>query len=147
MSLTSIRNGLVTTIQAYGKWSATEISASDFGIMNTSASCVVLQPGPGTTVTPMSYGTGTIRSKQKNWSIAGFVFVKDTGNAKTLLGNLWTACDDIYESVNSDDTLNSSCDAAIISAISRPSTDTFVTDGNVDWGFIEFTVEATEYDE
>ena len=147
MSLVSIRNGLVTTIQNYGKWTAAEISASDFGIMNTSASCVVLQPGAGTTIAPISIGTHTIRSKTKTWSITGMVFVKDPGNAKTMLGNLWTACDDIYESVNSDDTLNGSCDAAMITAISRPSVDTFVTDGNIDWGYITFEVVAEEYDE
>jgi len=147
MSLIGIRNGLVTTIQNYGKYSAAEISASDFGIMNTSASCVVLQPGAGTTITPISYGTGTIRAKTKRWSITGMVFVKDPGNAKTMLGNLWTACDDIYESVNSDDTLSNSCDAAMITSISRPSMDTFITDGNIDWGYISFEVVAEEYDE
>ena len=147
MSLASIRNGLVTTIVGYGKYSSAEVSACDFGIMNTSASCVVLQPGAGTIITPISYGTGTIRSKTKLWSITGKVFVKDVGNAKTMLGNLWTACDDIYESVNSDDTLNTSCDAARITSISRPSMDTFVTDGNIDWAFIDFEVIAEEYDE
>ena len=147
MSLQTIRDGLVTTIVGQGKWAASQISSCDFGLMDLSASCVILQPGPGTSITPIALGTNTVRDKAKNWDISGMVFVKDEGNPETLLSRMWIACDDIYDSVNADDTLNGTADAAMITRISRPSIDAFVTDGNTDWAFIEFSVAAVEYEE
>jgi len=147
MSIQTVRNGLVATIQAYGKWSATEISACDFGICAFSGSAVILQPGPNTMITPIAYGTmgessNPSRQKVVEYDIAGIVMVKDPGDPTAFLGSLWTAVDDIYNSVNSDDTLNGTACAANITNISRPSIDAFLNDGNTDYGFITFGVRA-----
>ena len=53
-------------------------------------------------------------------------------------------CDDIEQSINSDDTLDGKAMAAHITLMSRPSIDAFITDGDVDWGYITFALEATE---
>ena len=146
MSMVAMRNGLVTTIVGGGKWSSCEVSACDFGIMNLSASCVVLQPGGGTQIEPLTLmGGDNVRGDRVVWEIAGMVFVKDPGNPTCLLGSLWTACDDIFASVHRDDTLNGAAQVAGITMISRPSMDSFVTDGNVDWGYIQFAVRAEEF--
>ena len=145
MTLSNIRTGLVTTIVDFGKWSGTEVSACDFGIMDSSASCVLLQPGPGTAIVAATYGTNTVRDKIRNWNIDGFVFIKDPGDATALRSNIWTAVDDIYNSVNSDDTLNGTSDGAMITTIGlRPE---MLTDGTIDWAVIEFGVIAQEYEE
>jgi len=147
MSLANIRDGLVATIIAGSKFLPSEVSASDFGIMTTSASCVVLAPGPGTMVEPLTLmGGDKVRGNRKTWEIAGMVIVKDPGNPTCLLGALWTACDDIYASVHRDDTLNGAAQAATVTRISRPSMDAFISDGNVDWGYINFSVTAEEWD-
>jgi hypothetical protein len=70
--------------------------------------------------------------------------VKDKGDPRALLGNLWQMCDDIYESIHSDTTLDGKAEASHITLMSRPSIDSFITDGEVDWGYITFAVEATE---
>jgi len=146
MSLVLIRNGLVQTIKDAGHWNAAEISTCDFGIMNLSASCVVLQPGGGTQIEPLTLmGGDSVRGNRITWEIAGMVFVKDPGSPTCLLGSLWTACDDILASVHRDDTLNGAAQVAGITMISRPSMDSFVTDGNTDWGYIQFAVRAEEF--
>ena len=145
MGIVAIRNGLVETIQNYGKWGASQISTCDFGIAESFASCVVLQPGPGSTFEPITFmGVDTVRAKRNIWEIAGVVLVKDPGNPTAFLGNLWTACDDIYNSVNADDTLNGAAMAAMVTAISRPSMDAFIDTGDNIFGFISFTVRAQE---
>jgi len=145
MSLAAIRNGLVETIQNYGRFSASQISTCDFGIAESCASCVVLQPGPGSVFEPITLmGGDSVRAKRNLWEISGVVMVKDPGDPRVLLGNLWTACDDIYNSVNADDTLGGAADAAMITSISRPSIDAFIDAGGVVLGFITFTVRAQE---
>jgi len=148
MSITSIRDGLIETIASYGKWTKDEISACDFGIANFSGSCVILQPGPGNVIEPRSYGGGSTcgaaREKNRVWDIAGVVMVKDPGDPTAFLGAMWTAVDDIFNSINHDDTLNGTAEVATLRTISRPSIDAFFTDGNVDWGYITFSVEALE---
>ena len=146
MSLATVRNGLVTTIVGGGKWSSCEVSTCDFGLMTTSASCVILQPGPGTQIEPLTLmGGDAVRGLRVIWELSGMVFVKDPGAPTCLLGALWTACDDILEAVHRDDTLNGAAQVAMVSAISRPSPDSFVTDGSTDWGYISFTVRAEEF--
>ena len=145
MSLVAIRNGLVATIVDYGAWTAAQVSTCDFGIATTSGSCVVLQPGAGTVIEPITFmGVDTVRGKRNIWEISGIVMVKDRGDPTAFLGALWTACDDIYASVNSDDTFDSTAIAGMIRTISRPSIDSFIDAGGVIFGFITFTVRAEE---
>ncbi|MHA2135272.1 MAG: hypothetical protein ACW99J_15535 [Candidatus Thorarchaeota archaeon] len=150
MSLADIRDGLIATVVAYGKYGPSEISACDFGITEFSASCLVLQPGPNTRFYPQAglgqSACGSTRKKRKEWTIAGIGMVKDKGDPRVLLGDLWKMCDDIYDSVNSDDTLDGKAMTSHITLMSRPSIDAFITDGDVDWGYITFALEATEID-
>ena len=145
MSLVGMRNGLVTTFQTYGKYSASQISACDFGVIEMSTCAIVLQPGPNSTVTPNVFQTTDTRGKLIEWEIYGVGLVKETGgDSRTLLGNLWTMADDIFNSVNSDDTLNNSVMAAYVTTISRPSVDSFIETGGALLGFLTFVVRGTE---
>ena len=147
MSLQGIRDGLLATLLSSGKWKESELSGCDFGVTEFSASCIVIQPGPNSRMYPIAGTTSTCggsRMKRKEWSIAGIGLVKDVGNPQELLGRMWQMCDDIYDSINVDDTLNGSCMASHITLMSRPSIDAFVSDGEIDWGHITFAIEATE---
>ncbi len=146
MTLQGIRTGLLKTLLASGKWDDSELSGCDFGVTEFSASCVIIQPGPNSRFYPIAGNTsdGKNRTYRKEWTIAGIGMVKDKGDPRILLGNLWTLCDDIYSAVGADDTLDESCMASHITLMSRPSIDAFVSDGNVDWGYITFAIEATE---
>jgi hypothetical protein len=149
MSISNIRDGVIATLVAGGKFSPCQVSACDFGITEFNSCAVIIQPGPNTRFYPMAgMGStcGTSRTKRREWTIAGIGLVKDRGDAKLLLGDLWTLCDDLYDSLNSDDTLDGSALASHITLMSRPSIDSFVTDGEIDWGYITFALEATEID-
>lgn len=144
--LQTIRNGLVATVVSYGKYAASEVSTCDFGLSTLTASCMILQPGPNNVFRPISFGSGAAcglsRDKSRSYDITGIVMIKDPGDAKTFLAKLWQACDDVYDSINHDDTLNGTACAAYVSTISRPSIDAFISDGNIDYGFINFSVTA-----
>ena len=145
MSLIAMRNGLVTTFQTYGRFSASQISACDFGVIDLTTCAIVLQPGPNSTITPNVFQSVDSRGKEIVWEIYGMGFVKETaGDSRTLLGNLWTLADDIFNSVNSDDSLNNSVLAAHVATISRPSVDSFIETGGGILGFLTFVVRGTE---
>ena len=148
MSLSEIKNGVMANLLASGHWDAGEISSCDFGITEFSASCVIIQPGPNSRFYVeggLGRSTcGSTRIKRKEWTIVGIGMVKDRGDPRALLGDLWTMCDHIYDSIDADDTLDGKCMASNITLMSRPSIDSFVNDGNTDWGYITFAIEATE---
>src|SRR3990167_386767 len=142
MSIVAIRNGLVSTIQAHGKWDASQISTCDLGIAELCASMVFLQPAR-IAVMPLTMMAGdNVRQKMLTYSIFGLVLVKDQGDPTALLANMWTAADDIYNSVNRDDTLGGAACAAYIAEISRPSIDSFISNGQHDFGYLTFRVDA-----
>ena len=145
MTIAAARDGLVTTIQNYGKWSASQISTCDFGIAEFCASSVILAPGGGTSIEPLTMMQANVRDKRVVWDMAGWVLVKDPGNPLAFLSRIWTAVDDIYGSVNSDDTLAGAVHAARVNRVSRPSMDTFIDMGGVDFAVIEFNVQAEEF--
>ena len=148
MSLSNIKDGLMANLLASGKWDAAELSSCDFGVTEFSASCVIIQPGPNSRFYPeagLGRSTcGSTRLKRKEWTIVGIGMVKDQGDPRALLGNLWTLCDDLYDAIDADDTLDGKCMTSHITLMSRPSIDSFVNDGNTDWGYITFALEATE---
>lgn len=148
MSLAAMRDGVLSNLLASGKWDSTELSGCDFGVAEYSASCVIIQPGPNSRFYPVAglgrSACGSTRIKRKEWSIAGIGMVKDPGDPRALLAGLWTIADDIEGAVHADDTLNGAAMAAHITLMSRPSIDAFVSDGNTDWGYITFAIEATE---
>ena len=148
MSLQNIRDGVLANLLASGKWDAGELSGCDFGITEFSASCVIIQPGPNTRFYPIAglgrSTCGSTRAKRKEWTIAGIGMVKDKGKPQDLLGKLWQICDDIVDAIDADDTLEGNAMTSHITLLSRPSIDSFVSDGETDWGYITFALEATE---
>jgi len=148
VSFAGVRDGLVATIQAHGKWAASQISTCDFGIVELSASTVILAPGPNTSVRPFTFEGDSPSSRQKEvrYEISGYVFVKDPGDPTLLLGRLWTACDDIFGSVNRDDSLGGAVQAAHIATIGRPDPDLFYTLNGVAYAPVRFTVYAMTWE-
>ena len=142
MSIVSIRNGLVATIVAGGKFDASQVSTCDLGISELCASMVFLQPAR-LAVTPLTMMAGdNVRQKMRTYSVFGLVLIKDMGDPTKLLSDMWTATDDIFDSVNRDDTLSGAACAAYIAEISRPSIDSFLSNGAHDFGYLTFRVDA-----
>ena len=146
MSFAGVRDGLISTIVAGGKFSSSQVSSCDFGIIELCASAVLIAPGPGTSIRPLTFqGTGSARIKEITWDFSGFVFVKDPGDPTAWLSSLWTAADDIFNSVNRDDSLNGTAESAYISDISRPDVDTYYKLRGVDYAVLRFRVKATAW--
>lgn len=148
MGILDIQSGAVCTLISGGKWDAGEVSTCDFGITELSASSVILQPGPNSTQVPITFGTmgqsSGARQKIKVWDIAGIAFVKDMGNARDLLGRMWTVIDDLDTTINADDTLSGTACAAYLSDIGRPSADTFYEYQGTLYGFVTFSILAQD---
>lgn len=127
-----------------------QISACDFGIAAFATCSIIIQPGPNSNFRPLTFGTfadSACNAMQQfeNWSITGILLVKDTGDSKKLLADLWIGADDLFDAIDADNTLNNSACMARITAISRPSIDAFVTQGDQDFGFLTFDVEAQNW--
>ena len=147
---TAMRDGLITVIANASMFHRDQISACDFGISTFSGCSIVLQPGPGSNFQPLTYGTFAAaacknRQQMENWSITGILLVKDMGNPKQLLGDLWQGADDLFDAIDVDSTLDGNACMARITEISRPSIDAFVTAGDQDFGFLTFEVEAQNW--
>lgn len=143
MSLSALKDGALQTLVNGGHWTSTEVSGCDFGIATRSASAVILQPGPNSNFRRLSMGDPT--DKYQIWNIAGIVMIKRPSDSTQLLNMVWQACDDIYDTFDGDDTLNGAACTALVTQISRPSIDSFISDGATDWAWVEFIIQAEEY--
>lgn len=106
MSLAAIRNGLYQTFTACGPWDETEISTCDFGILESTSACaIVFMPGT-TVITPNRNRSAPSRGYLRQWGIRGRGYIKDTGDPELVLTRVWQFCDDLYNTLVKDDTLN-----------------------------------------
>ena len=147
---TAMRDGLINVLADASMFSRDQISACDFGIAVHSACSIIIQPGAGTNFQPLTFSTFAAaacknRQQMETWEIIGILLIKDTGNPEKLLGDLWQGADDIFDAVDVDHTLDGNACIARITAISRPSIDAFVTQGDQDFGFLTFEVEAQNW--
>ena len=150
MTLIAIRNGVLDVLVNSGKWTRAQVSACDFGIAEQSACSVILQPGADSRFELLDYGGMApgacgARDKIRSWRINGILLVKDRGDPKLLLGDLWTGADDLYTALSGDDTFNGSACAGQLETISRPAIDAFVESAGADYGFLTFSVLASEW--
>lgn len=144
MSLAAIRAGLFTTLTACGPWASAEISACCFDpLQSTNACAIVFLPGRSE-ITPQRLGTRPARGYLRRWSIEGVLYVKDTGDPRRTLGNVWQGIDDLYTTIAKDDTLASSACAAHVSSINFDR-NTFIEAAGQIWAPVSFTVEAEEF--
>lgn len=150
MTIANMRNGVLDVLVSSGKWTRSEISGCDFGVAVNSACAVILQPGPDSRITPLDFGTfGSAacgaRDKRREWRISGILLIKDRGNPELMLGDLWQGVDDLYTALSVDDSLNGMACVATLETISRPTMDSFIEAGGIDYGFLTFSLVAEEW--
>ena len=147
---TAIRDGLIAVLVDASMFSEGQVSACDFGIAAFSTCSIIIQPGANSTFTPLTFdtfkaATCSARQQMEIWSVTGILLVKDTGDSKKLLGDLWQGSDDIFDAIDADNTLDGNACMSRITSISRPSIDAFVTQGDQDFGFLVFELEAQNW--
>lgn len=145
-----MRDGLINVLADASMFSRDQISACDFGIAMHSTCSIIIQPGAGSNFEPLTFSTFAAaacknRQQMENWSITGIMLVKDTGNPENLLGDLWQGADDLFDAIDADNTLDGNACMSRITSISRPSIDAFVSQGDFDFGFLTFEVEAQNW--
>lgn len=150
MTLAAIRAGVIATLVDSGKWTNAQVSACDFGIAEQSACSVILQPGADSRFELLNFGTFGpaacgARDKIRSWRINGILLIKDRGDPKLLLGDLWKGADDLYTALSADDTFNGSACSGQLETISRPAIDAFVESAGADYGFLTFSILASEW--
>jgi len=143
MGLQDIRDGLARTLTACGPYVDAEISACDFGILESTSACaIVFTPGADTVFEAMTFGAAGVDAK--SWSIDGAVYVKDTGDPLLFFGRVWQAHDDFFNTVKKDRSLNSTAKFGRVVSMSY-NPDVGREAGGAFWGEIKFRVVAEEY--
>ena len=147
MSLATIRNSLVGFLAASGPWAASEISTCSFGVLESvSGSAVVLQPGPSSDIAPFTMdGQAAPGAYIRNWSIRGGLYIKDNGDAESVLGSCWQAHDDLYSTfAKSDRPANSGAQIVYLKRIGFPPAN-FERYGGALWAVVDFEIAAEEF--
>ncbi len=142
-TLQQIRDNLREHLLANGPYARSEVSACSFDVLEgTSACAIVFLPGPDTRRVELAFGSvsGTDRMA---WSIAGGIYIKDTGDSAALLARVWQAHDDFIQTLSNARTLGDSVDNCNLDSLSFDPR-SYVEAGGFDWAEIRFglTIEA-----
>lgn len=144
MSLTAIRNGVYATLTACGPWSACNVSACCYDVLEATSGCAIVYLPGDSQIEPLALGRNPARSYLRRWQIVGTLYVKDTGDPKRTLGNVWQAVDDLYNTFAKDDTLQGSAQSSYVTRITH-APGLFVEAGGALWAPVRWTVEAQEF--
>lgn len=142
-TLQQIRDALLDHLVAAGPYSRQEVSACSFDVMEgTSACAIVFLPGTDTTREEVTFGA-TDGQDVWTWSIAGSIFIKDTGDSALLLARVWQAHDDFKQTMATARTLGSTvnnCNVARMSFDPR----SYVEAGGAEWAEIRWTLSVED---
>lgn len=138
--LQNIRNGIAHILTACGPYSASEVSACDFGILTDTSGCAVLfMPGTAN-FAPLAFGGQVSRHDNRMWGVSGQIWVKDLADNLAFNGRVWQAPDDFYHTIQKDNTLNGTCKNARVTQIA------YAADGEdkagQHWGVLSWTIIA-----
>lgn len=144
MSLATIRNGVYGVLTACGPWQAAEVSACCYDVLEATSACAIVYLPGESQIEPLAAGRNPARTYLRRWQIAGVLYVKDTGDPKRTLGNVWQGVDDLYTTFAKDDTLQGSSQGAHVTRITHAA-GAFVEAGGALWAQVRWTVEAQEF--
>jgi hypothetical protein len=103
-----------------GSFLSTQVSACDYGVLDTKAGCaIVVQPQSSTTT------WATWNTAQFNWGLRLECFIQDTGNPVQVLTRVWDIQDAVIGAILAGSNLNTAHRSARPVALDRPA-DTFV---------------------
>lgn len=144
MSLQSIRNALFNHFATCGPYAVSEMSTCSFGVLETAATCALtFFPGTDSNFSELS-GTELIGLDEKDWAIAGSVYIRDSGDAERLLSLAWQAHDDLFNTLSKDRSLAGAANNARLVRLSFDPR-VGVNAGGAFWAEVRWTLRATEY--
>ncbi len=145
MSLQAIRNALYLHLTTCGPFAASEISTCSFSVLETTATCaLVYLPGNDTSFEELA-GTATTGLDFKHWSIAGGLYIRDTGDPQRLLSLAWQAHDDLWNTISKDRRLGGAVDNARLENMAFDP-QSGLEAGGAFWAEVRWRLRADELD-
>ena len=142
-TLQQIRDALLEHLIAAGPYSRQEVSACSFDVMEgTSACAIVFLPGADTTREETGMGA-TSGQDIMRWSIAGSIYIKDTGDSAALLSRVWQAHDDFIQTMATARTLG---DLVMNCNVTRMSFDprSYIEAGGAEWAEVRWSLSVED---
>ena len=95
-SIKTSASHLVDDLVTSGSFSADQVSACDYGVLDSAGGCAVVVVPTGWTTDYHSYGLGNLAVV---WNLRVECYVKDTGNPVTTQTRIWDIQDAVCEAV------------------------------------------------
>jgi hypothetical protein len=151
MTIAAIRNAIHTHLAASGPFSASEISACSFAVLEqVSACCITFFPEGTSEIQPLAnsdgqtFGSQTPISQSRAWRIGGTLWIRDTGDAEDVLKRIWQGYDDLYTTFHKDNSLGETCQNAVLVSINAQA-GVGVNAGGHWWQRVYWVLVADEY--
>lgn len=145
MTLQAIRNAIFGQLTTCGPYAASEISTCSFDVLETTATCaLVYMPGNDSNFEELA-GTATTGLDEKHWSIAGGVYIRDSGDPKRVLSLAWQAHDDLWSTIRKDRSLGGVVSNARLEGMAFDP-QVGVEGGGAFWAEVRWRLRADELD-
>jgi len=117
MTIVQAASALIDDLVASGSFLRNQVSACDYGIIDTSqAACIVVLQPAQSTFELITYGGGTWDS----WGIVAECYMKDTGDMEADLARVWHIHDSVKGAVNAGSITNCASRLAYVVGMNRP---------------------------
>lgn len=144
MSIQTIRNGIYAVLTACGPWKATEVSTCCFDVLESTNACAIVYLPGDSEISMQALGRAPSASQLRRWGITGVLYVKDTGDPKRTLSNVWKGVDDLYSTFAQDNSLQGNAAAAQLTRITHAAGQ-FIEAGGALWAQVRWTLVADEF--
>lgn len=143
MSASAIKDGLVTTLSAASAFGAGGVDTNYSILETTGGSCLVLS-WANLDSAPMAYG---VAHKERVWTFAVEIFMKDTGDPVSLMNRPFSAIDTIVTALEADPTVQGTAESVpAIRAFHRPSQFRQLVDaGGAIWVMFQIEIDIREW--
>ena len=140
MNASAIAGGLVTLLGAASAFGSQYVSSSSYQVLESSTGSALVVQWTGLRSEPMTHGD----DRRRLWNFQLRCFIRDTGQAESVLGRVWAATDVIINALESDPTIQGT--ATEVQGISaRRDPETAMTVGGATWHAFEYNVEILEW--
>jgi hypothetical protein len=140
VTIKAAASAIIDDLVDSGSFLRTQVSACDYGVLDTSGGCaVVVRPG-NSTMEQIGYGGGELNT----WGFIVQGYVRDTGNVTEFLGRVYDMHDALREAINTGTNANTAMlTTKVVSTLHSPDT-SFVSPGGNDFSLVTANVTARE---
>ncbi len=141
MSASAIADGLINNLSAASVFGGSNVSKNSYQVLETSCCQAAVIHWTRLTSEPVTFGDP--RDRQRTWNFVIECYLRDTGDPVQLLTRVWSLTDTVLASIESDETLQGTCDEMNTITGSRDSKSA-LTIGGATWLTFDLNLEAIE---